>query len=99
MTRKYLLGFGALVLGILVFVACSKDNSKGTTNLKINLTDNPYNATEVNVDIREVKVKVVDSSWINLPTVAGIYNLLNFQNGVDTSLAQGIVPTGTVQEI
>jgi len=96
---------GLIVLsgGMMIFLsACQKDNSQNTTHLKVHLTDNPYNATEVNVDIKEVNVKLdgVDSAnWVSLNTQAGVYNLLDFQNGLDTLLAQGIVPTGNLKEI
>jgi len=85
----------------LSFAGCKKDNGD-TTELKIRLTDNPYNATEVNVDIREVNVKLNDDDpegWISLNTNKGIYNLLDFQDGIDTVLAQGLVPTGKLKEI
>jgi len=96
---------GLIVLSgsLLIFLsACQKDNSQNTTHLKVHLTDNPYNATEVNVDIKEVNVKLdgVDSAnWVSLNTQAGVYYLLDFQNGLDTLLAQGIVPTGNLKEI
>jgi hypothetical protein len=88
----------ALVIGI---AACQKDAGNGTTDLRIRLTDNPFNATEVNVDIREVRVNLHDDSsgWVRLNTNAGIYNLLALQNGIDTLLAQGTIPTGTLKEI
>lgn len=93
-----LLLLAALVIGI---AACQKDAENSTTDLRIRLTDNPFNATEVNVDIREVKVNLHDDStgWVSLNTHAGIYNLLALQNGLDTLLAQGIIPTGTLKEI
>jgi len=83
------------------FLSCKKD-SESTTDLRIKLTDNPYNATEVNVEIQQVRVNFQDDSpeaWIDLPTKSGIYNLLDYQNGIDTLLAHSIVPTGTVKEI
>lgn len=85
----------------LSFYACHKEKSAGTTHLEIRLTDNPFNATEVNVDIRQVRVNIHDDStgWINLNTNAGIYNLLTLQNGIDTVLAQGTIPTGTLKEV
>jgi hypothetical protein len=89
---------------LLMITACKKENSKGTTDLRVNLTDNPFNATEVNVDIREVRVKFVDDNnddegWISLDTRQGIYNLLDFQNGIDTTIAQAVVPTDYLREI
>src|SRR5688572_30990825 len=87
-------------LAIFIFVACNKDGNT-TTDLRIHLTDNPYNATEVNVDIQQVRVNFRDDStgWVDLETNAGIYNLLDFQNGIDTLIAQLTVPTGTLKEI
>ena len=83
-------------------IACQKDDNDSTTDLKIKLTDNPFNAQEVNVDIQQVRINLSDDSsggWINLDTRAGIYNLLDFQNGIDTLIAQATVPTGTVKEV
>jgi Domain of unknown function (DUF4382) len=84
---------------VLIQLSCKKEN--GTTNLKIRLTDNPYNASEVNVDIREIRVnfREDDKGWVNLDTYPGVYNLLGLQNGIDTLIAQGIVPAETLREI
>jgi hypothetical protein len=92
---------GTLVGSLFAIMACQKDNSNGTTDLRIRMTDNPFNATAVNVDIQEVRVNFSDDSsgWQRLTTHAGIYNLLGLQNGVDTLLALGTVPTGTLKEI
>ncbi len=96
----YLLAGGLLFTGVL---ACSKDDDK-TTDLRVRLTDNPYNATEVNVDIEQVRVKFSDDDrddegWRNLDTRAGVYNLLDFQNGIDTLIASAVVPTQPLKEI
>jgi hypothetical protein len=89
----------AIICSVLFFVACKK--SKNSTELKINLTDAPYDAQQVNVDIKEVNVNFNGDStgWIKLETVAGVYDLLKLQNGVDTFLAEGTVPTGTLKEL
>jgi hypothetical protein len=98
--RKITKTFIAALL-LVAINGCQKENSSGTTQLTVRLTDNPYNASEVNVDIREVRVNVRDDSsgWMSLNTVAGVYNLLELQNGVDTVLASGIIPTGALKEI
>jgi len=90
-----------LALSVTLFTACNKTLSDGDTNLRVNLTDNPYNATEVNVDIREVRVNFKSDSagWQTLNTTPGVYNLLRLQNGVDTLLASGPVPSGILKEI
>ncbi|MFT3823089.1 MAG: DUF4382 domain-containing protein [Chitinophagaceae bacterium] len=96
-TLRYLIPFS---VAATVIAACNKD-SDATTDLRIRLTDNPYSATAVNVDIQQVRINLSDDSagWVNLDTRAGVYNLLNLQNGIDTLIAQSIVPAGTVKEI
>ncbi|HEX7904585.1 MAG TPA: DUF4382 domain-containing protein [Chitinophagaceae bacterium] len=100
MKQKIVFSLSLFALSVILLIACSKD-SDSTTQLKVNLTDNPYNATEVNVDIQQVRVNLRDDStgWVNLDTYKGVYNLLGLQNGVDTLLAQVTIPTTTVKEI
>ncbi|MBC7935230.1 MAG: DUF4382 domain-containing protein [Rhizobacter sp.] len=108
MKRNHLLAI-VLSLAVTGFVACSKDenSSPGTTNLRVNLTDGPIDELDsVYIDVREVRVKmgndtlnIADSNWYNLVTPAGIYDLLSYQNGVDTLIGAGPVPTGYVKEI
>jgi hypothetical protein len=89
---------------LLLIAGCAKEQStpaSGTSKLQIQLTDNPYNATEVNVEILQVKVNFRGDStgWIDLETKDSIYNLLDLQNGLTTPLAQGNVPADTLKEI
>lgn len=84
--------------------ACKKDDPttpNSTTTLNIHLTDGPGDYQEVNVDILQVRVKVADTSsqWLDLNTNAGVYNLLDFQNGLDTVIASGPVPTDVLKEV
>jgi hypothetical protein len=97
--RTYMLALATLVF---IFSGCDKESGNGeTTQLRVNLTDNPFNATEVNVEILEVKANFSgnNAGWVDLQTNAGIYDLLGLQNGVDTLLALGTVPLGTLKEI
>lgn len=100
MKTKHLL-ICLILLGTITFFSCSKDNSSGTSNLQVRLTDAPVAFDSVNVDIREVRVNLRNDSagWVSLNTTAGVYNLLGLQNGVDTLLATGTVQAGTVQEL
>lgn len=83
---------------VLFLIACKKESSG--TNLQVKLTDAPAAYDEVNVDIQEVKIKMdEDTGWISLPTTAGVYNLLDYQNGLDTLIAQTFVTGSTVKEI
>ena len=90
------------VFVLAIIISCSKGQSDKTTTVKVRLTDNPVNADEVNVDIQQVRVKFSDDSihgWTDLNTNIGIYDLLGLQNGVDTLLAIGTIPTNIVKEI
>ncbi|HEX2684458.1 MAG TPA: DUF4382 domain-containing protein [Ferruginibacter sp.] len=96
----------ATILGIgsLAFISCSKNNDEqGRSTLNVRLTDAPTAYEEVNVDIREVKVRfsedTTNTGWVTLTTSPGIYKLLDLQNGVDTLLATGVFPFSTVREI
>jgi hypothetical protein len=98
---KRILVFASLAVAV-TFWACSKDSaSQNQSQLRIRLTDNPFNAAEVNVEILKVRVNFRgdDTGWVDLETRAGIYDLLKLQNGVDTLLAQGTVPADTLKEI
>src|SRR5690242_1143063 len=83
----------------LLAMACSKESR--TTTLKVNLTDAPMDAEEVNIDLQAVRVKFTDDStgWTDLSATPGVYNLLGLQNGLDTLIGQGTVPAGMLREI
>ncbi|MBL7699277.1 MAG: DUF4382 domain-containing protein [Chitinophagaceae bacterium] len=80
-------------------LSCKKDSD--TTRVRINLTDAPAEYDEVNVDIREVNIKTDGdtSGWVSVPTKAGIYNLLEYQDGVDTLIAEALLTGNAIKEI
>lgn len=91
-----------LMTTYLVIGGCVKnEDNADQTQLKVYMSDNPYNATEVNVDIHEVRINYAADidNWHSVPTHAGIYNLLDYQNGLDTLLAAGPVPADVAEEI
>ena len=89
----------ACLVAISIFLACKKDSA--TTSLSIKLTDAPASYEEVNVDLQQVRIKFDSdtTSWIDLQTNAGIYNLLELQDGIDTLISEAIVPQGKVKEV
>ncbi len=97
----------AAIAATALFVSCNKDETaSGSSTLRVRLTDAPTALDSVFVDIREVRVKMTDDSsnnnndgWVTLNTNAGIYNLLELQNGNDTLLGTATLPTGTVKQL
>ena len=104
MKKNIIVVLASIAATVMLITSCSKDDSDSkTTTLKVRLTDAPTAYEEVNVDIREVRVKFSDDStnngWVTLNTYPGIYNLLAYQNGVDTLLATGNFPVQVLKEI
>ena len=96
--------FSALVLSSALFLtACEKGDNNAKTTVNVRLTDSPADYNEVNVDVKEIRIKfsddTTDKGWTTLDTKAGIYNLLDFQDGQDTLIATGSVSSGTIQQI
>ena len=96
--------FWVLLLAFAAIAAnsCKKDAENNTaTTLNIRLTDGPGAYDQVNIDLLEIRVKTSDdtSKWLSIPTNAGVYNLLEFQNGIDTLIATGPVPLVTLKEL
>ncbi|MBN8678343.1 MAG: DUF4382 domain-containing protein [Chitinophagales bacterium] len=98
-TSRFLLAM-VVAIACIAFFSCEK-NATDQTTLHIHLTDGPGDFQQVNVDIQEIRIKSAQDSaqWISLPTNAGIYNLLDFQNGIDTLIASGPVPLDTLKEV
>jgi hypothetical protein len=86
------------VFACLAF-SCKKENKQ--VPIQLLLTDNPVDYDEVNVEIIGIKVNLSkdSSSWISLTPNAGVYNLLDLQNGITTQLANGTVPEETLKEV
>ena len=64
----------------------SRSLLEGECVIKIRLTDGPIDLQAVNIDIIGMHI-IGDSTKYNLSTVNGIYNLLDFQNGIDTLIS------------
>ena len=86
-------------MAALLFVSCQPEARMSTMN--IHLTDAPVDYDEVNIDLKQVQVQFADdtSGWQNMETVAGMYDLLQLQNGVDTLIAKGTFPQNTVHQL
>jgi len=95
-----------LTCGLLIFAACRKSSStSGTSHLEVRLTDDPSPYDAVLIDVEKVEVNVSSDSgtskgWQTLPLLRpGVYNLLDFRNGIDTVLASMDLPAGTLSQM
>lgn len=70
------------------------------TSLNIRLTDAPIDLDEVNIDLKQVVVKGPDGTQeIPLETNAGIYDLLDLQNGIDALIANADLLLDQITEV
>jgi len=101
----YVLPLLAFINLVVVIGSCSKekdassDSNAGTATFNLRMTDATGPFTAVNVDIQSVEVKTDNGGTILLNVSSGIYNLLDFTNGVDTLLATGVIPVSTVSQV
>jgi len=91
-----------LLLGFS-FYSCKKDkvidqNPAQPTPYYVSMTDAPAPYTAVNIDLQNVEI-TGNGNTVMLNTIPGIYNLLNFANGVDTLIATGSLTIDKVEQI
>jgi len=84
--------FSLLSIFTIAFVRCNKETSQST--LSVRLTDAPGDWGAVNIDLREVQIKLGKGpdKWVTLQTNQQIYDLLSLQNGIASVIAQGTFP-------
>jgi hypothetical protein len=106
MKNKILL-FVMMVGASLSMFSCKKDgdnnnnnNGPGTATVTMRLTDAPGDYDHVYVDIQQVVVTVEGSAAVTItPVRPGVYDLLDFANGVDTLLMESTIPAGKISQI
>jgi hypothetical protein len=78
-----------------------EDVATSQNTLNIRLTDAPIDLDEVNIDLEQVILKGPNGfAELPLGTKAGIYNLLDYQNGLDTLIATATeLPFTEIKEI
>lgn len=94
------------VAAMLLAVSCAKNTASysGNSHLNVYLTDGPAAYSAVNVDIQDVQVHVADdtseASWQSIHLFQpGVYNLLDFNNGMDTLIASVDLPSGKISQM
>lgn len=92
---------GALAVAALAaLLGCSKNPSgAGLGHINVLLTDAPGDFEQVNVVITGVSINRGDSGWETISDDSQTFDLLNFQNGLTTSLASDNVPAGHYDQV
>ncbi len=95
-------GFLALLIVSSCFylISCDSDDSGNNTNyVQFYLTDCPYDAEAINIEILQVSVSDEEDQVKPLETNSGVYNLLDFTDGLDTLIAYGDVVMQSIDHI
>lgn len=97
----------ALACSILIFYACQKTGESSpdgvTTTVrslaKVYLTDDQdLQFDKVFIDLQKLEIKLEDNGidslggWFSLAITPGVYDILQFRNGVDTLFGTGTIP-------
>lgn len=100
--KKLILISFVVMLGVMMN-SCKKETTTTPTTSKtpytVKLTDAPGPYTAVYIDLVGVEITGNNGQTVVLNVNAGIYNLLNFTNGVDTLIATGSLDLTTVEQI
>jgi hypothetical protein len=101
--RKYFYVNVIVMSALLFLAACTKSESNKNAELQVMLTDAPADYDAVLIDIQDVQIHVsendAEGSWQSLEVNKGVYNLLDFRNGMDTLLAAMELPAGTISQL
>ena len=88
------------ITGLIVFNSCSNDSSSNKSYpLKVRMTDAPAAYDAINIDLQSVEVTGSNGQTVVLNTSAGIYNLLDFSNGISTLIATSVLTDSRVNQI
>lgn len=95
-TMKKIIYVMGIALLVIMLPSCKKDNEKA--HLSVQMTDAPGNYDAVLIDVQGVEV-INGGGTVMLNASKGIYNLLDYSNGLDTLIASGDLDAGTVSQI
>lgn len=94
------LSMATMAIMLALFVTSCEKVEKNNATLKLMLTDAPALYDEVNIDIKEIHVNNDEEGWIKfILDKPGVYNILEFSNGLDTLLGTTEVPAGKISQL
>lgn len=84
---------------LFIFVGCNKQK-EGNSEISIRMIDAPGDYQQVNVHVLQVKIHHEQAGWVELPTYAGVYDLLTLQNDVFATLVDPfVIPSGKINQM
>ena len=93
---------GLIMLTALI-TSCNKETANPATSgaypYSVRMTDAPALYDQVNIDVQGVVVTGSDGQTVSLNTHQGIYNLLDFTNGNETTIASGTLADANVEQV
>jgi hypothetical protein len=98
--RKLSIILSLFVLAIIT--ACNKDSetvTPGSYPYSVRMTDAPAVYDAVNIDLKGVVVTGSDGREVALNVEQGIYNLLEFNNGREITIANGTLTDAKVEQV
>lgn len=84
---------------VMLIPACNKDDNDEKAHLSVRMTDAPANYDAVFIDVQSVEIVGNGDKVVMLNTNTGIYNLLDYSNGLDTLIATGDLDAGKISQI
>ena len=96
--KKIMLALTMVVSGI-TFYSCNNDSTAKNYPYSVRMTDAPGPYEKVNIDLQAVEVTGSNGQLVTLNTTAGIYNLLDFTNGLSTLIATSNLSDAQVGQI
>lgn len=97
--KKVNLILSVVLMSLVLFAGFSCNKDKNAT-LQVMLTDSPADYDALLIDIQEVAIFTNENKWEIIPLERpGVYNLLDFKNGLDTILGSIELPAGSFSEM
>ncbi len=92
-----------MMIGAAILTACEQTTNNNMATLSVHLTDAPADYEEVLIDIQKVLIHTDvegEDDWTEMENSnIGVYNLLDFTNGLDTLLAEHEMPAATISQM
>lgn len=88
-----------ILLGLSMYSCNSNDETNSSYPYAVRLTDAPGQYDKVNVDIQGVEVTGDAGQTVTLNVTKGVYNLLDFSNGINTLIATDVLEISKVEQI